>query len=73
MQPDFEMKPRLYLFFFSQLTHWASDRQELAAEWANLPAQPTVISDSTPNYNQLSRHVLLKTLPAQSKLYRLGY
>ena len=28
----------LYLSFFSEVARWASDRQELAAEWVNLPA-----------------------------------
>ena len=45
---------------FSQLACRVSDRQEIAAKWVNLPAQPIVISNSIPKSYQPTGPVLLK-------------
>ena len=57
----------LYQFFFS-LTHRASDRQDLAAEWVNLPTLPIVISDRTQNSYQPTGPVLLKSYEPKAKV-----
>ena len=48
-------------FFSSQLACQASDKQELPAEWVNLPAWPIVKSDSTQNSYQPTGPVLLQS------------
>ena len=61
----------LYLIF-SQLGHWASDRQELAAEWINVQARPIVISDSTQNSYQPNGLVLLESYQPKANFTHLA-
>ena len=63
---------RAVSIFFSQLAHWASDKQELAAEWVNFPALPIVINKSTQNSDQPNGPVLLKSYQPKAKFNHHG-
>ena len=53
--------------FFSQFAHRASDRQNLAAEWVNLPACSIVICDSTQDSYQSTGLVPIKGYQSKAK------
>ena len=58
-----------FFFFFSQLTYQASDKQELQAEWDNLPI---VVSDSIQNSYQPTGPVLRKVTSLMQNLPTTG-